>query len=93
MECTGVPDIITRVPIVERRKQKCQIQRRCDKGSRGKGGVRAEAQSGDMHLLTLLMEERAMSQRNRQLLAAGKGKETNRFPPRPTRRNATLPTS
>lgn len=38
MECTGVPDIITRVPIVERRKQKCQNQRRCDKGSRGKGG-------------------------------------------------------
>ena len=34
-----VPDIITRVQTGERRKQKSQNQRSCDKGSRGKEEV------------------------------------------------------
>ena len=34
-----VPDLITRIPTGERRKQKSQNQRSCDKGSRGQEGV------------------------------------------------------
>ena len=34
-----VPEVITRVPTGERRKQKSQNQRSCDIGSRGKEGV------------------------------------------------------
>ena len=52
--------------------------------------MRAEVESRDMHLLTLPMEERVMSQRS---LAAGKGKQTKGFFIGPTTKNATLSTS